>query len=69
MTTKSLAKKYCSAILLFSLVFLSIELISAVNQGNKPHVELFIMYYCPYALQMQQAIIPALDILGEDKNG
>ncbi len=34
-----------------------------VPKTNKPKVELFVMSYCPYGLQMQKAYLPALDLL------
>lgn len=33
--------------------------------GDKPKVELFIMSYCPYGLQMQKAYLPVMELLGE----
>jgi len=34
------------------------------SQTNKPKVELFIMTYCPYGLQMQKAYLPVMKLLG-----
>ncbi len=35
----------------------------SVVKSDKPQVELFIMSYCPYGLQMQKAFLPAWEIL------
>jgi len=35
-----------------------------VTKSDKPKVELFIMSYCPYGLQMQKAYIPVAKLLG-----
>ncbi len=34
-----------------------------VPKTDKPKVELFVMSYCPYGLQMQKALVPAWDLL------
>lgn len=34
-----------------------------VPKTDKPTVELFVMSYCPYGLQMQKAFVPAWDLL------
>lgn len=36
-----------------------------VTKSDKPKVELFIMAYCPYGLQMQKAYIPVMELLGD----
>ncbi len=37
-----------------------------VQQSDKPKVELFVMSYCPYGLQMEKAILPVMKLLGEE---
>ncbi len=34
-----------------------------IPKTAKPKVELFVMAYCPYGLQMEKAFVPALDLL------
>lgn len=34
-----------------------------VPKSDKPKIELFVMSYCPYGLQMQKAYLPAWDLL------
>lgn len=36
-----------------------------VPKNDKPKVELFVMSYCPYGLQMEKAYIPAVALLGD----
>ena len=36
-----------------------------IPKTEKPVVNLFVMSYCPYGLQMQKAMIPVMEILGE----
>ncbi len=36
-----------------------------VLKVDKPKVELFIMSYCPFGLQMQKAILPVMELLGD----
>ncbi len=37
----------------------------SVPKSDKPEVELFIMSYCPYGLQMQKALLPVWELLGD----
>ncbi|MFT4343526.1 MAG: hypothetical protein ACMXYE_02145 [Candidatus Woesearchaeota archaeon] len=39
-----------------------------LEKKERPHVELFVMSLCPYGTQMQKAILPALEVLGDDIN-
>ncbi len=34
-----------------------------VTKSDKPKVELFVMSYCPYGLQMEKAFLPAMELL------
>ena len=34
-----------------------------VPKNSRPKVELFVMSYCPYGLQMEKAFLPAMDLL------
>ncbi len=36
-----------------------------VPKSNRPKVELFVMSYCPFGLQMQKALAPAWELLGK----
>jgi hypothetical protein len=36
-----------------------------VPKSDKPEVELFIMSYCPFGLQMQKATLPVMELLGD----
>jgi len=36
-----------------------------VAKTDKPVVELFVMSYCPYGLQMQKALLPVMELLGK----
>jgi hypothetical protein len=36
-----------------------------VTKSEVPKVEVFIMSYCPYGLQMQKAVLPVMDLLGD----
>jgi protein-disulfide isomerase len=36
-----------------------------VTKSDKPNVELFIMSYCPYGLQMQKGLLPVMKLLGD----
>jgi FKBP-type peptidyl-prolyl cis-trans isomerase 2 len=36
-----------------------------ITKSARPSVELFIMSYCPYGLQMQKAMLPVMDLLGD----
>jgi thiol-disulfide isomerase/thioredoxin len=40
-----------------------------VPKSDKPKVELFVMSYCPYGLQMEKAIIPVYNGLGDKIDG
>lgn len=35
----------------------------AVTKSDRPKVELFVMSYCPYGLQMEKAFLPAMELL------
>ncbi len=35
-----------------------------VQKSDKPEVEVFVMSYCPYGLQMQKAVLPVMKLLG-----
>lgn len=37
----------------------------AVVKSDKPEVELFVMSYCPYGLQMEKAYLPVMELLGK----
>ncbi len=37
-------------------------------KSDKPNVELFVMSYCPYGVQMEKAIIPVQELLGSKAN-
>lgn len=39
-----------------------------VPKSDKPTVELYVFAYCPYGLQMEKAIIPAIKLFGSDIN-
>lgn len=39
-----------------------------IIKSDKPVVELFVMSYCPYGLQMQKAVIPVYELLGNKIN-
>ncbi len=39
-----------------------------VVKSNKPNVELFVMSYCPYGLQMEKAMIPVMELLHDYAN-
>lgn len=36
---------------------------AAAVKSDKPKVELFVMSYCPFGLQMQKALLPAMELL------
>ncbi len=36
-----------------------------VQKSDKPIVEVFVMSYCPYGLQMQKAVLPVMKLLGD----
>ncbi len=36
---------------------------TTVPKSDKPEVELFVMSYCPYGLQMEKAFLPVMDLL------
>lgn len=36
-----------------------------IVKSDKPAVELFVMSYCPYGLQMQKALLPVMELLGK----
>jgi hypothetical protein len=36
-----------------------------ISKSDKPKVEVFIMSYCPYGLQMQKAVLPVMELLGD----
>lgn len=42
--------------------------VQSVTKKDKPVVELFVMSYCPYGLQMEKGILPAADLLGSKIN-
>jgi hypothetical protein len=42
-----------------------IETAAVAPKSDKPVVELFVMAYCPYGLQMEKAYLPAMDLLGK----
>jgi hypothetical protein len=54
------------------LIFISSEAVvednkqiqAEITKTNKPVVQLFVMSHCPYGLQMEKAIVPVAEILG-----
>jgi len=40
----------------------------SVSKNDKPSVELFVMSYCPYGLQMEKGILPVVELLGTKIN-
>ncbi len=42
-----------------------IPAVTAPTKASKPVVELFIMSYCPYGLQMQKAYLPVMKLFGK----
>ncbi len=42
--------------------------LSKPPKSKKPNVELFVMSYCPYGVQMEKALIPVLNLLGNKIN-
>lgn len=38
---------------------------SSIPKADKPHVELFVMSYCPYGTQAEKGILPVLNLLGD----
>ncbi len=36
-----------------------------LTKSDVPEVEVFIMSYCPYGLQMQKAVLPVMELLGD----
>ncbi len=42
------------------------EKVAEVPKADKPTVELFVMSYCPYGLQMEKAFLPVMELL-QDK--
>ncbi len=36
-----------------------------IPKSDKPKVELYVFTYCPYGLQMEKAILPAVELLGD----
>jgi hypothetical protein len=36
-----------------------------IEKSDVPEVEVFIMSYCPYGLQMQKAVLPVMELLGD----
>jgi len=41
------------------------DVVVNVTKSDKPKVELFIMSYCPYGLQMQKAYLPVMELLSK----
>ena len=39
--------------------------LATITKADKPQVELFIMTYCPYGLQMQKAYLPVMKLLSK----
>ncbi|MCX8197255.1 MAG: hypothetical protein N3G80_02985 [Candidatus Micrarchaeota archaeon] len=39
--------------------------ISCIEKLDKPKVEVFVMSYCPYGIQMQKGMLPVVDLLGD----
>lgn len=39
-----------------------------IEKSDKPIVELYVFTYCPYGLQMEKAILPAVNLLGSKIN-
>lgn len=39
--------------------------VAAENKSDKPVIELFVMSHCPYGTQMEKAILPAIEALGD----
>jgi len=40
-----------------------------VPKSDKPKVELFVMTYCPFGLQMEKGFLPVLELLGDKIDG
>lgn len=40
----------------------------SITKSDKPEVELFVMSYCPYGLQMEKAYLPAWELLKDEAN-
>lgn len=58
----------------FEIRILNIDRLSAAEQAcaqsdipktDKPQVEVFVMSYCPYGLQMEKGVIPVQELLGD----
>ncbi len=50
----------------FEITLLDVkELHSEIIKQDTPEVEVFIMTYCPFGLQMQKAVLPVQELLGE----
>ncbi len=41
---------------------------SSIPKSDKPDVDVFVMSYCPYGLQMEKAVIPVMNLLGDKAN-
>lgn len=41
------------------------QAVTEAPKSDKPVVELFVMSYCPYGLQMEKAYLPVMDLLGK----
>ena len=41
---------------------------SGIPKSDRPNVKLFVMSYCPYGLQMEKAVFPVIDLLGDKMN-
>ncbi|HPO05776.1 MAG TPA: hypothetical protein PLQ36_01565 [Candidatus Gracilibacteria bacterium] len=44
------------------------QALNNIPKTDKPQVELFVMSHCPYGLQMEKGIIPAIETLGDKVN-
>jgi len=49
-------------------IYVKILNIKTFQKLSVPKVELFVMSYCPYGLQMERAIIPVKELLGDKAN-
>lgn len=45
-----------------------VQEVAQAPKSDKPAVELFVMSYCPYGLQMEKAILPAWNLLKDKAN-
>jgi thiol-disulfide isomerase/thioredoxin len=66
--TRDGSKLFTSAIDMAADQEKAVDESQAIAKSDKPEIQLFVMSYCPYCLQMEKGLVPVLNLLGSKVN-